>query len=191
MPYGDYAGRVKEYQAMYSAKYRQLHRAKLNARSSRYYSENTEEHIKNSTIWAKNNPEKRKISREKWRKNPENKPLMNAHNRKRKALNKRTSKFELNNAKNIVKMYELAHKKTQETGKKYHVDHIAPLQGKSVSGFNISGNLRVILAYTNQVKHNHYTARDEALIHRRMIKDWIADGVKFKLNKPKKKRKVS
>ena len=62
-----------------------------------------------------------------------------------------------------------------------------PLQGRLVSGFHVSGNLRVILADTNRVKKNRYTARDEALIQRRMVKDWIANGVKFKLNKPKKR----
>ena len=84
-------------------------------------------------------------------------------------------------------MYELACKKIIETGKKYHVDHIVPLQGRTVSGFHVAGNLRVVLADTNLRKNDRYTARDEALIQRRMIKDWIANGVKFKLNKPKSK----
>ena len=99
----------------------------------------------------------------------------------------RTSKFELNNAKNTLKVFELSRKKTIETGRQHHVDHIVPLRGKGVSGFNVAGNLRVVLAHTNISKNNRYTARDESLIERRMIKDWIANGVKFKLNKPKKR----
>ena len=106
---------------------------------------------------------------------------------KRRALEIRTSKFEINNYGNILKLFKLSNKKTKETGRDYHIDHIAPLQGRLVSGFHISGNLRVVLADTNLSKHNHYTARDEALIQRRMVKDWIANGVKFKLNKPKKR----
>ncbi len=100
---------------------------------------------------------------------------------KRRALEMRTSKFELNNYGNITKLFKLSNKKTKETGRNYHVDHIVPLQGKLVSGFHVSGNLRVVLADTNLSKYNHYTARDEALIQRRMVKDWIANGVKFKL----------
>ena len=63
-----------------------------------------------------------------------------------------------------------------------------PLQGRLVSGFHVSGNLRVVLADTNLRKNDRYTARDEALIQRRMIKDWIANGVDFKLYKPKKRK---
>ena len=115
----------------------------------------------------------------------------NENGAKRRALEMRTSKFELNSYGNILKLFKLSNKKTKETGRDYHVDHIVPLQGRLVSGFHISGNLRVILAKTNTIKHNHYTAGDEALIHRRMVKDWIANGVDFKLYKPKKKRKAA
>jgi len=103
----------------------------------------------------------------------------------------RTSKFELNNAKNITKVFELSRKKTKETGRQYHVDHIIPIRGKGVSGFHVAGNLRVVLAHTNISKNNRYTARDEALTQRRMIKDWVANEIDFKLYKPKKKRKAA
>ena len=107
---------------------------------------------------------------------------------KRRVLEIRTSKFELNNYNNTLKLFKLSNKKTKETGRDYHIDHIVPLQGRLVSGFHISGNLRVVLAHTNRVKKNRYTARDESLIQRRMVKDWIANGVDFKLYKPKKRK---
>ena len=110
---------------------------------------------------------------------------------KRRVQKIRTSKFELNNYDNTLKLFKLSNKKTKETGRDYHVDHIVPLQGRLVSGFHVSGNLRVVLADTNLRKNDRYTARDEALIQRRMVKDWIANGVKFKLSKPKKKRKAA
>ena len=115
----------------------------------------------------------------------------NENSSKRRTLKIKTSKFELNNDDNILKLFKLSQKKTKETGRKYHVDHIVPLQGKLVSGFHVFGNLRIILAHTNNVKKNRYTARDEALIQRRMVKTWIANGVDFKLYKPKKKRKAA
>ncbi len=105
----------------------------------------------------------------------------NEINSKRRVQNIRTSKFELNNYSNTLKLFKLSNKKTKETGRQHHVDHIVPLQGKFVSGFHVSGNLRVVLADTNLRKNDRYTARDEALIQRRMVKDWIANGVKFKL----------
>ena len=114
----------------------------------------------------------------------------NENSSKRRTLEIRTSKFELNNDDNILKLFKLSQKKTKETGRKYHVDHIVPLQGRLVTGFHVFGNLRVILAHTNNVKKNRYTARDEALIQRRMVKTWIANGVDFKLYKPKKRRKA-
>ena len=166
--------KAKEYQDEYNQ------RDYVKVRRKEYFVEWTK---RNYEIVKKNQREHRRKYRE------EKRERVNENASKRRALKMRTSKFEINNYGNTLKLFKLSNKKTKETGRDYHVDHIVPLQGRLVSGFHVSGNLRVILAHTNRVKKNRYTARDESLIQRRMIKTWKANGIKFKLNKPKKKKK--
>lgn len=56
----------------------------------------------------------------------------------------------------IASMYELAKIMEACTGEKYHVDHIIPLQGTSVSGLHTPLNLQVITASANTSKGNSH-----------------------------------
>lgn len=58
--------------------------------------------------------------------------------------------------KAVAAIYAEAARLTKQTGKLHEVDHVIPMQGRTVSGLHVETNLRAIPAIENRRKYNHY-----------------------------------
>ena len=97
--------------------------------------------------WRKNNPDK---FREQWLRTDKAK---NAERSMRYVCKKRDQTPDLTEAEknDILDMYKLARRLTEETGVKHEVDHIHPI---SKGGLHHPGNLQILTKYENQSKGN-------------------------------------
>lgn len=136
-----------------------------------------------SESWGKRNPEKKKASVRRWhdsnrdrislvnhawrRGNQEklqqinklwrlsNKELINFYGSMRRARQfQQTPTWADENV--ILSFYREAERLTRQTGVPHQVDHIVPLQGRSVSGLHSQHNLQVITAAENRRKSNRW-----------------------------------
>jgi hypothetical protein len=64
----------------------------------------------------------------------------------------------------IKELYKLCSKMNKNSTSKYHVDHIIPLRGTSVSGLHTISNLRIILASDNLSKKNKLLENIEDIV---------------------------
>ena len=110
--------------------------------------------------YREKNPESiKKISRKaaiKWQK--QNPAAANARTAKRRSAKlQRTPKWLTAEQQEQIKdIYKMAKELETVFSWKQHVDHIIPLQGKTVSGFHHPANLQILSAKMNAEKHNTY-----------------------------------
>lgn len=107
--------------------------------------------IKKSIEWAQANREKRRAIALKWVKT--HRPEANANHARYYAKKTNAMPRWVDHAE-IKKFYVVARQKTRETGIPYHVDHIIPLRGETVSGLHVPWNLQVIPGEDNMKKGN-------------------------------------
>lgn len=140
----------------YHKAYREKNADKIAAKKKAWCIANKEYKAEQDKIYAQANPEKRKIARKKW--SMANKGLINSYTRKRRAdqLNRTPKWLTAVDFERIQNEYKLAALLTKVTGSSWHVDHIIPLQGKTVSGLHVPSNLRVMPAFDNISKKNKF-----------------------------------
>jgi 5-methylcytosine-specific restriction endonuclease McrA len=120
------------------------------------YKENNEKEIERSRAYRKNNKEVLKLRAAERRK--KNKPQLLAYTIKRRLSKmhrtpKWLSKEQINE---IASFYVMAKELEKVFPWKQCVDHIVPLQGKTVSGLHVPWNLQLLSASENEAKGNRF-----------------------------------
>ena len=122
----------------------------------KWRSDNREKEVERHRKWRSENREKSRECHRKWY--AANKEKSNALGAKYAAAKiHRTPKWlTKEHYKQMEDMYIKAHWLPEQTGVKYNVDHIIPLQGDNVSGLHVPWNLQVITAAENFSKGNKF-----------------------------------
>lgn len=108
-------------------------------------------------MWDKN-PEKYKEMSRKWGKLNKDKKIALNNKRRAKKLNATPKWLTKSQLAEIADFYKQA--KELEAiffNRKFHVDHIIPLQGKNVCGLHVPWNLQILTAQENMKKRNKVT----------------------------------
>ena len=134
--------------------YKLNHRAKILKRRRELYLLNHNKELVRHTLWRTNNREKCCAKSSKYAKN--NYAKRAAWQSFRRALQLQATPLWLTeeHLKRIEEVYIEAARLTKETGVKYSVDHIYPLQGIGSIGLHVPWNLRVITFSSNSSKKN-------------------------------------
>jgi hypothetical protein len=115
---------------------------------------NKEKIAKYDKAWQQSNKDKKSKNYKNWQVN--NRAKVNSYNSYRRALElQATPKWLTASHKlHMECKYSLAAMLSKNTAEQHHVDHIVPLNGKTVCGLHVPWNLQVITAKENLSKSN-------------------------------------
>ena len=130
--------RNKKYKAIYNKE----NKEKIKAQHQAYYKANKEKITAQSRAWEAKNKDKKSVYR--------------ANSRAAK-LNRTPSWVTKEDLKETKDIYRMARRRQEVESIEYHVDHIIPLQGKSISGLHVPSNLQILTARDNRGKGNTHS----------------------------------
>lgn len=137
-------------------KWRDKNKVQLANRQKRYRTENAEKIAESLRQWREVNKDRVADTKKQWVENNRGKKNASLSKRHAAKLNRSPIWLSEDDLWVIEEAYNLAKIRQQATGIVWHVDHIVPLQGKSVSGLHVPWNLQVIPAVENMSKGNRF-----------------------------------
>ncbi len=136
----------------YQKQYRVENRESLLEGKKQWYRDNLDRHKANMKSWAKNNKEDYSAIQHRYRLN--NLGKFASKETKRRAIKLSALPKWLNKAQQVEIEYMYLYNQIMPGD--WHVDHIVPLQGEKICGLHIPGNLQILSATANLVKHNKF-----------------------------------
>ena len=134
-------------------RYREANPGKKQEQDRRYYVKNRERISEEKRLYYEANIEQKLASVRRWQKaNPEKLAAI-AAKRRAAQINRTPAWADL---ETIKLYYEARQAISEATGRDYHVDHMIPLRGKTVSGLHVPSNLQIIPAEHNLRKKNRF-----------------------------------
>lgn len=129
---------------------------KVKEQNQRYAKKHADKLVEKTIRWKRNNPERAAEVAKKTRLKNKARILANKAKYRAAKRNKTPAWVNKDHLLMIKEAYELAILRTKLFGFAWHVDHIIPLNGKTVSGLHVIENLRVIPGAENLLKNNKY-----------------------------------
>jgi hypothetical protein len=129
--------------------WRAANQDKHRASKSAWQQRNPEKEASKAAAWRKANPERAREIRLRYYANNRDKCIQRVVERTQAARTPPWADKDI-----TASIYELARIYSRALGEPFHVDHIVPLQGKSVCGLHWHGNLQLLTASENRMKSN-------------------------------------
>ncbi len=141
--------------------YRKANREKQRLLSKKWYKKNKAHRLKLSKDYYRQNKVKKAKSASLWRKNNKDKSAMYTANYRASKARATPSWFSEFDEFVIAEAFSLATERERFTGKKWHVDHVVPVNGKVVCGLHSAHNIQVIPGVINMSKQNRFDGNPE------------------------------